>query len=672
MKKRLLICLAFFATAGIMNAQTWVKATSNEREEVLQQKDSPFKPMKVQKAEKVSATTKIKLNDNQFALGYCAEEPDNSLGTGAPASLGGAIFFPAELLSKYAGNKIKMIRFGINTTLATDVSVWITKRLGGTMLYEQEVVTVEEGWNDITLEMPYDIDASGIYVGYSYNITSANSDKTRYPIHVSGFGSNVQNATWLFINGQWMDGYGYSYGCLQIQAIVEGDNLPVGDVSFENITYNRSIANQSFSVGGMIGNYGIKEVNSVEVSYTINGVTKQAVGRLEEPLASNASGVFYFDAEAPEAGMYDMEVVIDKVNGSNDPDMSDNKLSTGLISMTESFPRNTVVEEFTGTWCPYCTRGIAGMKMMTNKYPDSFIGIAVHWSQNASTKDKMQTDDYADLMDVVEPGFPYCVVDRNYGGDPLFDIEGYYQLSQMQKCEASLALQTSYTNDTKTEVAVNSKVQFSYPDQSTRYRMAYVVVEDNVTGYTQSNAYSGASLTPEDIANLPPEFIEIVNMPQSITNMAFMDVARGIYNCMGIEGSLEGAIKLNEPKTHTYTITLPLTIKNKDNVRIIAMLIYEPTGEIINAVQAKIGDSAVTGNQYIKDSGFSVTIEASNALLTVTATENGVADLYSADGTKVATAAVNGSAAIPVAGLKGTYIVRVNNGKDVVVKKIIL
>lgn len=672
MKKRLLICLAFLVTTGIINAQTWVKAPINEQKEVLQQKDSPFKSMKVQKAETKSATTKVELNDNQFALGYCAEKPDNSLGTGKAGTIEGAIFLPAELLSKYAGNKIKMIRFGLNTTKATDVSVWITKKLGATMLREQDVTTVNKGWNEITLEMPYDIDASGIYVGYSIKITSANLDETKYPIHVSGFGSNVQNATWLAINGQWEDCYGYSYGCLQIQAVVEGDNLPVGDVSFENITYNRSIANKTFNVSGLINNYGITEVSSVEVAYTINGVTKQAVGTLEEPLASNANGIFNFDAEAPEAGVYDMEVVINKVNGSDDPDMSDNKQTTGLISMMESFPRNTVVEEFTGTWCPYCTRGIAGMKMMTNKYPDSFIGIAVHWSQSSTNRDKLQTDDYADLMEVVQPGFPYCVIDRNYAGDPLFEIEAYYQLSQMQKCEASLALQTSYTNDSKTEVVVNSKVQFSYPDKSTHYRMAYVVVEDNVTGYTQLNGYSGAELTPDDIANLPKEFIDIVNMPERITNMAFMDVARGIYSCMGIEGSLEGAIKLDEHKTHTYTITLPLTIKNKDNVRIIAMVIYEPTGEIINAVQAKIGESGATGNKEIKDNGFSATVEVSNALLTVTTTENAVADLYSVDGTKVATATINGSATIPVAGLKGTYIVRINNGNDVVVRKIIL
>lgn len=671
MKKRLLICVAFLVTVGIVNAQTWVKAPINEQKEILQQKDSPLKPMKVQKAETRSAGTKIKLNDNQFALGYCVEEFDNSMGTGKTGVIEGAMFLPPELLSKYAGNKIKMIRFGINTSKATDVSVWITKRLGGTMLREQEVATVKKGWNDITLEMPYEIDGSGIYVGYSIKITTADLDETKYPIRFSGFGSNVQNATWLAINGQWEDCYGYGYGCLQIQAIVEGDNLPVGDVSFNDITYNRSIANESFSVSGLINNYGITDVSSVEVSYTINGVTKQANGTFEEPIASNATGIFYFDAEAPEAGVYDMEVVINKVNGRDDPDMSDNKQTTGLISMTESFPRNTVVEEFTGTWCVACPRGIAGMEMMAKKYPDSFIGIAVHWSQSLNVRDKLQTNDYADLMELV-PGFPYCLIDRNYAGDPLFDIEAYYQMSQMQKCEASLALQTSYVDDSKTKVSVTSRVQFSYPSQSTRYRMAYAVVEDKVTGPTQANGYSGIQLTPDDIANLPQEFLKFVDMPNPISNLSFMDVARGIYNCMGIEGSLEGAIKLNEPKTHTYTITLPTSIMDKDNVRIIAMLIYEPTGEIINAQQVKIGETSATGYNEIKENGFNVTIEVSNAILNVTTTENAIAELYSVNGVKIAATAINGTAAIPVTGLNGTYIVRVNNGKDVVVKKIVL
>ena len=71
-------------------------------------------------------------------------------------------------------------------------------------------------------------------------------------------------------------------------------------------------------------------------------------------------------------------------------------------------------------------------------------------------------------------------------------------------------------------------------------------------------------------------------------------------------------------------------------------------------------------------SGFSASVEVNNGMLNITANEVATAEIYSINGTQIMTASVNGSATLPVTGLKGVYIVRVNNGKDVVVRKIVL
>ena len=44
----------------------------------------------------------------------------------------------------------------------------------------------------------------------------------------------------------------------------------------------------------------------------------------------------------------------------------------------EPFIRHSVVEEFTGTWCGNCPRGIVGMQRLEEDFGDRFIGIAIH------------------------------------------------------------------------------------------------------------------------------------------------------------------------------------------------------------------------------------------------------------------------------------------------------
>ena len=42
------------------------------------------------------------------------------------------------------------------------------------------------------------------------------------------------------------------------------------------------------------------------------------------------------------------------------------------------FVRRCVVEEYTGTWCGNCPRGIVGLSRLAEDFGDRFIGIAIH------------------------------------------------------------------------------------------------------------------------------------------------------------------------------------------------------------------------------------------------------------------------------------------------------
>jgi hypothetical protein len=122
---------------------------------------------------------------------------------------------------------------------------------------------------------------------------------------------------------------------------------------------------------------------------------------------------------------------------------------------------------------------------------------------------------------------------------------------------------------------------------------------------------------------------------------------------------------------HNYTITLPTSIANIDNVSVTAILFDATSGEIVTAEKALIGESVfstglenVVVNNNVKISAESGAIQVSGA--------NGEVQVYTAAGQLVSNVSVNGTVSVPVFGAKGTYVVRVVTAEGVTVKKVML
>ena len=139
----------------------------------------------------------------------------------------------------------------------------------------------------------------------------------------------------------------------------------------------------------------------------------------------------------------------------------------------------------------------------------------------------------------------------------------------------------------------------------------------------------------------------------------------------GIEGSLSGAISTNDVKTHTYTIDVPNSIKNFDNVSVVALLFDIVTGEIIAAEKAYLGESVLTGIETVTENEMNASVKAVQGNLLITAQEATV-NIYNVEGKLLHSEAVNGTANVSTQNMNGTIIVRVENGKDAFVKKIAL
>lgn len=241
------------------------------------------------------------------------------------------------------------------------------------------------------------------------------------------------------------------------------------------------------------------------------------------------------------------------------------KATGEATDVTEWFVRKMVAEEGTGTWCGWCPRGYVGMEYMRETYPDRFIGIAYHNDDEMSAIDNGGVSFFS---------FPSAVVNRNVECDPSKDnlIEMLQNVSG-STADAMVRVDEVIASENKRTITIKTTTRFGRNITDADYRLVYVVTEDGVGPYRQTNYYSGSS---DDMGGFESQ--------GSYVMLTFNDVARGVYpNINGEQGSVPSSIHASTDYTYSYDIKLPSNITNSNNVNLAVLLYNAATGEIVNA-----------------------------------------------------------------------------------------
>lgn len=613
----------------------------------------------------ITKTKASNLSENEMIWGYCDENHSISgLGNNSASTFHCAIFIPDELVNNLKGCQITHIRVAMNSgTNLKSSSVWISKDLQNTPVYTQNTV-LEKGWNDITLDTPFEIDGSGFYIGYTTTLSSIDgiTQNEMFPIGIN----SIPTENGLFMktnNGQWDNYYSNKFGSLMLQCIVTG-KLPQYDMLIKNVSERTCVLGGKTTVEATITNKAKEPVSSIDLTYTLDGKTESIKNLTLSPTLQTAeSQTLSFEVSSPEeSGYHTLQIHIDNVNGQSDEYQADNTANSNLIVLSQMAHRKIVMEEFTGSWCGYCPRGSVAMEKLSEEMPDEYIGIAVH-------SDEMTAESYNPLLYTVS-SFPTATINRTVYCDPYYGTTNYNygikdDITEMLSSPsvADISVEATYTDHTQTALNVTSHVTFYLNSSNNPYEMAYVLTEDGIIGL-QSNYYSGATNLPSDLAHLSHE-------SEYITDFEFNDVARGIYDCMGIAGSLEGELYDNEEKTHSYTISIPNTVVNKNNLKLTALLINTETGEIINADQIALKGIHTTDIANTS-APFQTTIETGINEINIKAStgETLTAQLYSCNGSLLNSVSFQAQTSLPTSGLKGVYIIRITDDKNVIVRKI--
>lgn len=443
----------------------------------------------------------------------------------------------------------------------------------------------EGSYNGVTETADIEVSTNG---GSSWtNVASLTGDAAWHgeTVDLSAYAgmSNVMISFLYGDGGDWEYGWGIDnfivYDPVPNDARLDAVNIaPFAPVS----------TNTTLSVD--VTNLGSNAITSLTIDWN-DGSSHSSVISVNIPVGGSATvnhptAVNY--ATAVEANI---AVSITDVNSTTDGNPTNNDGAAVHHTLSQVVQKNVVFEEGTGTWCGWCVRGIVAMEYMDANHPNQFIGIAVH---NGDPMTVTAYDNAANFS-----GFPGSNVDRVLLDQSVSntDWENYFNARKDLNVPAGLNVTVSGTSS----MTIDVDATFYTPYAAANYRLAVVMYENMVTGtgssWNQANYYSSQS---QNLDLIDLNGMNYKNLPNPIlaADMVYDHVGRSLLGgYMGQTGTVPTTISDGTVASHTFNYTVPGT-STWSNMRAVAMLIDQNTGEIINAA---VGEPAGAGINNLEE-----------------------------------------------------------------------
>lgn len=482
------------------------------------------------------------------------------------------------------------------------ISAWLSSQLrvedGKNVpdIISMDVTPEEAGFITVKLDKPYIIPEEGVYVGYTFTVDDASIELNQTPVAVMdfrdyrGFFLHTSKGFMKWLNLStvlWMNSI--------IQVTVGGSKVKEYSVAAIDGTPTYALVDQPIDVNLEFANIGGSEVNSIDFDYTLAG--QSGTGHLDfsKPVKGFYGKFFYAPFTFPSianSGNYDLGIKVTKVN--NNDNAGEMYGATIPVMVINNFPKHrTLIEEYTGTWCGYCPRGLVAMEQLAELYPDDYVRVSYHYGDPMEI---MLSENFPNYVG----GYPDAYIDRIYEVDPYY---GSYETAMgviddlkwraTEFGQATINLVPTLSKNRET-VTVNTEVTFATDHEGAKYALEYILVEDSLTGATtdwvQSNYYAGGSMG---------EMGGFESMESNIVGLHYNDVAIQMSRIGGITGSLPATIKAERVLKHMFRFQLSNSqntrmeslIQDLSHLRVVVLLIDQNTGEVVNANSAPVTDA---------------------------------------------------------------------------------
>ncbi len=344
-----------------------------------------------------------------------------------------------------------------------------------------------------------------------------------------------------------------------------------------------------------------------------------------------------------------------------------------LGQMGVSAPKGALLEEFTGTWCGWCTDGAVIVDEIVTAHPE-VAAAAIHISGSAHP-DAMQIPEGVELNQTYRPSFPNAMIDRLEWDDGVSITRTLWADAVAealnQETALSVDIQTSYDAAGR-KLTVTAITEFVDFIGEADLRLNVLIIEDGVTGeglgYTQQNYISNRN----GFQGHP-----FYDKPRLIEDYVHNHVLRAMP--LGAWGRpLEGAFEAGEILSESVTYTVPADFDDT-KLSVVAFVSFHDSDPnfrpVLNAAHHHVDVKATTD---VEDDALAAAVGLAHpnpaaaisfVTLNLSEVQDYSVDVYSMLGEKVqAVKSATGSpglhrVAIATGGLsEGMYLIRVRLG----------
>lgn len=543
--------------------------------------------------------------DAQIEFSY-APEADSYMGSKKKETYDIAIYLPGEA---FEGFDITGITVPVNAQGGTDgysdPKIWLTSELilqskvnvPDIASYDAELS--EDGTLSITLPENYTIPDTGVYVGYSITTKTSDSAGTQSPIAIQQ-GVRDSHGFYMHSSKTYMNWKSYSESlgaCSAIKVSLSGDlqDVSVSAIAFPQYIYAAIGEKSSFEC--ILATTAASSLESLEIEYETEGVTGTSECVFSQPVESGIYRKFKALFELPaftDKFSEEIKFHISRVNGQDNPSTFDTASSI-LTVYSEAPKHQSLLEEYTGTWCQYCVRGYAALEHMRHHNPD-MVAVAYH------SGDEMQVPGgFPNLFS----GLPTAFINRTVEADPYLGItmdeEGSFLIVEDMKAineeftPWEIKVSQEWISESKLRAQADVKCLNKIDGKG--YRIGFILVSDGLISPTwqQSNAYS--SYPQSDY--LIPELNDFCSGGKYgeplVPGLVYNDVVICKDAIRGFEGDVPSHLEPEQPVTVTYTydISNNALVQDKGNLRVVA-LVLDADGKVLNCAKT-MTDNEVAG-----------------------------------------------------------------------------
>ncbi len=462
-------------------------------------------------------------------------------------------------------------------------------------LTSPELTADEDGYITWTLDEPYEIPEATVYVGYEFKVLKLD-DVSQYPLPLAE-GNIDDNAFWLRTNRTFSQFTQLASTERKVMPVTVtlGGEFHVADIVLE-FPSNQRVTAEEGSVTATLRNRGSKEVIMVRIHQILGEHNGSLVYAFHIPVNYDYPTEVKISAlGASEPGTHSMTCNLTNIKPEGGG-LYSNRSSEDVECRFSLLPfvpvKRPVLEEFTGTWCGNCPRGFVGLEKMAEFYPDDFIAMAYHDGDPMVMADGYYNPNI--------PGYPMSIMDRETLMDPYKGLEGTdfgIEATWLKYCEqdadAEIEVDTEWDGDI---VRATSSTRWAIAPEG-EYSICYVLCANGLKGessmWAQTNYYAGQSTSMLYM----DDFINGTN-PQTGLTYNHVAVLCSSIDGLGEPGSMDTAqIEIGTPWLHTYEFDTAKAvntvgdqiIQDPDQLYVVAMLIDNATGMVVNAAKHACG-----------------------------------------------------------------------------------